>query len=171
MAEIPSTPADGNVAVWVVPAIADTAAPKLTEVSAVGAVDLSCYLTSDGYTTSLDQQVIADERLCSVEVFEQPGRVTRGLDVIYIDNTNSVNEATSNKAKDTLIPGSVHYVVVRRGKAFDEPFAVGDKVTVTPVKAGEYNDMPPEANSVLKTGQKLFITERTQSDVALVAGP
>lgn len=169
MAEIPSTPADGNVAVWLVPAIADTTAPKLTEISASGSVDISCYLTSDGYTTSLDQQVISDERLCSTEVFEQPGRVTRGLDVIYIDNTNSPNETTANKAKETLVPGSVHYVVVRRGVAFDEPFAVGQKVTVTPVKAGQYNDMPPEANSVLKTGQKLFITERTQSDVAITA--
>lgn len=169
MALIPSTPADGNVAVWLVPAIADTTKPKLTEISAVTAVDISCYLTSDGYTTSLDQQVIADERLCSVETFEQPGRVTRSLSVVYIDNTNSPNSTTANKAKDTLKPGSVHYVVVRRGKAFDAPFAVGDKVTVTPVKAGEYDDMAPEANSVLKTGQKLFVTERTQTGVALVA--
>lgn len=169
MALIPSTPADGNVAVWLVPAIADTTKPKLTEISAVTAVDISCYLTSDGYTTSLDQQVIADERLCSVETFEQPGRVTRSLSVVYIDNTNSPNATTANKAKDTLKPGSVHYVVVRRGKAFDAPFAVGDKVTVTPVKAGEYDDMAPEANSVLKTGQKLFVTERTQTGVALVA--
>lgn len=169
MAEIPSTPADGNVAVWLVPAIADTTAPTLTELSAAGAVDISCYLTSDGYTTSLDQQVISDERLCSTETFEQPGRVSRTLSVTYIDNTNSPNEATSNKAKDTLVPGSVHYVVVRRGKAFDTPLAVGDKVTVTPVKAGQYDDVAPEANSVLKTTQKLFITERTQSDVAVVA--
>ena len=168
MAEIPGTPADGNVAVWLAPAIADTTKPKLTELGAT-AVDISCYLTSDGYTTSLDQQVVADERLCSVETFEQPGRVTRTLSVIYIDNTNSPNESTSNKAKDTLVPGSVHYVVVRRGKAFDEPFAAGDKVTITPVKAGEYDDMPPEANSMLKTGQKLFVTERTQTGVALVA--
>lgn len=169
MALIPSTPADGNVAVWLVPAIADTTKPKLTEISAVTAVDISCYLTSDGYTTSLDQQVIADERLCSVETFEQPGRVTRSLSVVYIDNTNSPNSTTANKAKDTLKPGSVHYVVVRRGKAFDAPFAVGDKVTVTPVKAGEYDDMAPEANSVFKTGQKLFVTERTHTGVALVA--
>lgn len=168
MAEIPGTPADGNVAVWLAPAIADTTMPKLTELGAT-AVDISCYLTSDGFTTSLDQQVVADERLCSVETFEQPGRVTRTLSVIYIDNTNSPNESTSNKAKDTLVPGSVHYVVVRRGKPFDEPFAAGDKVTITPVKAGEYDDMPPEANSMLKTGQKLFVTERTQTGVALVA--
>lgn len=169
MAEIPSTPADGNVAVWLVPAIADTTAPVLSEVTAAGAVDISCYLTSDGYTTSLDQQVISDERLCSTETFEQPGRVSRTLSVTYIDNTNSPNEATANKAKETLVPGSVHYVVVRRGIAFDAPFAAGQKVTVTPVKAGQYDDVAPEANSVLKTTQKLFITERTQSDVEIAA--
>ncbi|MGP7812423.1 phage tail tube protein [Glutamicibacter soli] len=169
MAEIPATPADGNVAVWVAPAVAATGAPKLTEVSAGAVVDISCYLTADGYNETLDEQVIADERLCSTETYEQPGRSQRTLSVTYIDNTNSENEATDNKAKDTLVPGSVHYLIVRRGVAFDEPAAVGQKVTVLTVKAGQYSNLPPEANSVLKTTQKLFITGKTQVDVPLVA--
>ena len=105
-ADIPSTPADGNVLVKLVSAIADTSAPKLTELNAVGAVDISCYLTGGGYKPSLSEQVITDERLCTTQTYEQKGRSQRGLEVEYIDNTNSPNQTTFNKAKDTLIPGS-----------------------------------------------------------------
>ena len=93
MADIPSTPADGNVLVKIVPAIADTSAPKLTELDAAGAVDISCYLTGGGYKPSLSEQVITDERLCTTQTYEQKGRSQRGLEVEYIDNTNSPNAA------------------------------------------------------------------------------
>lgn len=169
MAEIPSTPADGNVLVKVVPAVADLSAPKLTEVNAVAGVDISCYLTSDGYAPSVDQQVTTDERLCSTQTFEQPGRVGNGLDLTYIDNTNSPNEATDNKAKDILVPGSEHVLVVRRGKAYDEPLAAGDTVSLYPIKPGVYQELPPEANAVLKIMQKQFVTGPVSRSVKLVA--
>lgn len=158
MANIPSTPADGNMSVLLVPEVADPAAPTVTELTAAGVVDISCYLTSDGYTPGLDEQVVNDERLCSTQVFEQPGRHSRTLDVIYIDNTNSPNATTDNEAKATLIPGSTHYLVVRTGLPFDDPYAADQEVEVTPIKAGQYRKQPPEANSVLKIAQKLFIT-------------
>jgi hypothetical protein len=161
MVDLPSTPADGNMSVLLVPAIANPAAPTVAELTAAGVVDISCYLTSDGYTPGLDEQVISDERLCSTQVYEQPGRFTRSLVTIYIDNTNAPNAGTDNKAKGTLVPGSTHSLVVRRGIAFDAAYAAGQTVTVSPIKAGQYNDLPPEANSVLKTSQKQFITGET----------
>ena len=169
MAIIPSTPADGNQKVLLVPAIADTTAPKLTELNGGTVVDISCYLTGDGFTPSLSEQVVADERLCSIQTYEQPGRSQYGLDVVYIDNTNSPNATTSNKAKDTLVPGTAQYLVVRRGKDFGAALAVGDKVTVYPIKAGQYNEMPGAANEVLKLGQKLFVTADVKTSVAVVA--
>ena len=169
MAEIPSTPADGNVLVKLVSAIADTEAPKLTEVNASGAVDISCYLTGGGYKPSLSEQVITDERLCSTETYEQKGRSQRGLEVEYINNTNSPSGTTFNKARETLAPGAEQYLVVRTGLPYDTALAVGQKVTIYPINPGEYNDMPPEANSVLKTGQKLFVRAGVKIDVALVA--
>jgi hypothetical protein len=155
MAELPATPADGNVSVLVVPALTDPLAPTVAELTAPTAVDISCYLTSDGYTPGLDEQVISDERLCSTQVFEQPGRFTRTLDTIYIDNTNTTDP---NEAKETLVPGSTHYLVVRRGLPYEDAYAAAQTVFVSPIKAGQYNDQPPEANSVLKTAQKQFIT-------------
>lgn len=159
--DIPSTPADGNMRVLVVAALENPAQPTLAELNTPTAVDISCYLTSDGYTPSLEQQVIEDNRLCSTEEYEKPGRSKRGLSVTYIDNTNSPDEATYNKAKTTLVPKSRHYIVTRRGVAWDEDFTVGQTVVVTPIECGQYDWLPPEANSVLKISQKQFITGRT----------
>lgn len=156
MTEIPSTPADGNTLVLLLPTFADPAAPKLTETAS--AVDISCYLTASGWKPSLSEQVITDERLCSTEVFEQPGRSTDSLEVEYIDNTNSPDEATFNEAKETLVPRAPQFVLIRTGKPYETPLAVGDKVKIYPIKPGKYNELPPEANSVLKIGQKLFVT-------------
>lgn len=159
MADLPSTPADGNVRVQWVTTIADTDAPTAVELNAASSKDLSCYLTADGFTTGLDEQVISDDRLCDTETFEQPGRSQFSLDVTYIDNSNT---ALANDAFDTLVPGTAGYIVVRRGKAYDDTFAAADKVDVWPVKCGKYNDQPPEANSVLKVSQKMFVTARVR---------
>lgn len=165
MAQLPATPADGNVFVGIATAIADTSAPSLaTDLASV--VDISCYLTSDGFSPSLSEQTIADERLCSTATFEQPGRHQRSLDVIYIDNSNTEDE---NDARETLVPGSNLFLVVRRGKAFDEALAEGDEVSIWPVKPGQYSELPPEANSVLKTAQKMFVTGPVSVGVAVVA--
>ena len=169
MAEIPATPADGNFLALIVPAIADTSAPSLVELNAAGVVDISCYLTASGWSPSLSEQVIADERLCSTQTFEKKGRSQRTLDIQYIDNTNSPDETLYNKAKDTLVPGSKHFLVTRGGLSFDAAKAVGQKFSIRPVEAGEYNELPPEANSVFKIGQKMFINGTTVIDAVAVA--
>ena len=158
MSEIPSTPADGNTLVLVVSAIADTSAPKVaTELNAESSVDISCYLTAGGWKPSLSEQVITDERLCTTQTYEKKGRSQRGLEVEYVDNTNTANEELYNKAKDTLIPGAPMFIVVRTGMPYETALAAGQKVTIYPIEPGEYNELPPEANSVFKIGQKLFV--------------
>ncbi|WP_144628943.1 phage tail tube protein [Arthrobacter woluwensis] len=169
MTDIPSTPADGNSLSLFVPTLADPTKPKLTELSAPSAIDLSCYLTGDGFVPSLDEQTIDDSRYCSTQDYEVPGRSKNGLTVKYIDNTNSPNAATMNKAVETLPKGTTGYWVTRSGKPYTAPLAVGDKVTVRPITAMTQNELPPEANSVFKIEQKLAITGPLQRKVAVVA--
>jgi len=171
MAEIPSTPSDGNVLTLLVPAIADTSAPTVTELTGGTAVDVSCYLTRDGFGMSVDQATITDERLCSTQVFGKPGTKTYSLTLTGIDNTNSPQEATDNLLVDTLIEGSQQYLVRRRGKAFDTPIAAADKVTVIPFQAGVKQDVAPEANSVIRSTWTGFVTADVQTEVEVVAGP
>lgn len=166
---IPATPADGNVKVVLVPAIANLTAPTLTELNAASAVDISCYLTSDGWAATADQATISDERLCSTQVFGQPGRKTLGLSLTVIDNTNSANEAEFNEAVDTLVEGVQLYAVYRAGLPFDQPFAAGDKVRIWPFKPGMKQEVPPEANSVLKATYPTFITADVNAPVAVAA--
>ena len=167
MADIPSTPSDGNVATWLVPSIADPKAPKLSELNA--GVDVSCYLTPDGFALTVDQATITDERLCSTESFGQPGRKTYSLTLQGIDNTNSANEATHNELVDTLVEGTNMFLVRRRGVPFDDAFAAGDKVTVIPFKPGVKQDVAPEANSVIRSSWTGFVSGSVQVEVAVAA--
>lgn len=168
MADIPSTPADGNIRTVIIPAIADTSAPTLDELNAPSAVDISCYLTPGGFALSTDQATVSDERECSTEVFGQPGRKTSTLSITGIDNTNSANEGDANDLADAMVEGTQLYAVRRRGKAFDAPWAEGDKVTVVPFKPGQKAEVAAEANSVLRSTWPAFITGAVQVDVEVV---
>jgi hypothetical protein len=171
MADIPSTPSDGNVATWLVPAIANTEAPTVAELTGAGVVDISCYLTPDGFALTVDQATITDERLCSTETYGKPGRKTYGLTLTGIDNTNSPDEDTANELVDTLVEGAGQYLVRRRGIAFDTPAAAGQKVTVIPFQPGVKQDVAPEANSVIRSTWTSFVTGSVQPEVEVVAGP
>lgn len=169
MADIPSTPSDGNVATWLVPAIADTTAPTLAELTAGTVVDISCYLSPDGFALTVDQATITDERLCTTQVFGKPGRKTYTLALTGIDNTNSDNE-DDNDLVDALDEGVAQYLVRRRGLPFDDEIDVGQKVTVIPFEAGVKQDVPPEANSTIRSTWTCFVTGEVQTEVA-VDGP
>lgn len=166
MADIPSTPADGAVKVVWVPTIANPDAPTVAEVTAVSAVDLSCYLTSDGWTTGSDEQTVSDDRLCDTQNYERPGSSSRTLSLKYVENPGST---TDNKAYTTLTPRTTGFFVVRRGPIYSTALAAGDKVQVWPVQMGIYDWQPPERNSVLRVQQKAFVTGKVRDGVAIVA--
>lgn len=165
---IPSTPFDGNMAVWLVPTIANPDAPTAAEIAA--GVDISCYLTPDGYAPTVDQATITDDRLCSTETYGQPGRKTRGLVLTGIDNTNSEFETEFNALVDTLVEGTEMFVVRRRGIPYETPVAAAQKVSVLQGKPGTKVDVAPEANSVTRSTWTFFITGEGYDDVPVVAG-
>lgn len=161
---LPSLPVDDNTLHLWVPAIADTTAPKLTELAAAGAVDISCYLTAP-WNAGGDQATIPDPRACGDEDFSAPGKVTRTLDLQYIENPGST---TTNKAYDTLVPGTLGFLVQRRGTPYDVPLAVGDKVDVWPVRTGLQLPVT-EAGQVFRINQKMFPSGKVRQQVAVVA--
>lgn len=166
VSDLPSTPVDGMVSTMWVPAIADTTAPKLTEINAAGSVDLSCYLTTNADLGG-DQATIPDPRACSLQDFEAPGKVTRTASLTYINNPQATG-GTNNKAATTLVPGTGGYLVFRRGLAFDVAYAVGQKVDVWPVACGLQIDAA-ESGQVLRITQKQFVRGPVRQGVATVA--
>lgn len=152
---IPSTPADGNVKVAVATVVAGTV-PTLAELA--DAVDISCYLTADGFSFAQEQATITDERLCSTETFNLPGRKSYTLTLTGIDNTNSELETEYNEFVESLPEGASRVLVHRAGLAYDEPFAADQKVRMIPVMVGAKTEMAPEANSVLRSQINTFVS-------------
>lgn len=155
MTEIPSTPADGNTKVVWVPTLADYTKPTADELTAQTAVDISCYLTGDGWSPTSEQATIPDSRLCSRQEFGRPGRKTPGLSVTVVDNTNTDDP---NAAIEALLEGTEGYYVERRGIPYEEPFAAEQKIRVFPARCGEHQPVAPEANSVFRTTIPQFIS-------------
>lgn len=132
-----SITAQGNVKVAFVPAIASVAAPTVAELTATGAVDISCYLMPDWGGITADQAKGSDSRFCSTQSFERLGRITRSVaDIAYTYLPQTVGTDVANNAYTKLTPGANGYLVVRYGKGAGVAFTVGDKVDILPVTLG-----------------------------------
>lgn len=156
-----SMPSDGTLKVVFCP----TNDHDVTTLTGGTTVDLSCYLTQDGWNPSTDEATVVDSRLCSKQDFEQPGRVSESLEITYVWNTDSGED----DARQTLPQAEVGFLIVRWGLDFDVAFAAGQEVDVYPIKAGVQRKQPPEQNSVLKIMQKAFITGEVERDTVLIA--
>src|SRR5690606_19749819 len=108
-------------------------------------VELSCYLTADGWTPGTDEQVSNDDRLCSKQTYEKRGRYTDTLQVTYVYQGQEP-EATDNKAQATLAEGETGFVVARWGADYSQAMETGDIVDVYTVECGIPMKQAPEAN-------------------------
>lgn len=161
-----SVPSDGTLRVDFVVTLTDQAAPKLTELDAVTSQVLSGYITGDGWQPSGEQATVADERLATTQTFEQPGRESVSLTLVYVHNPD---DPANNEAYTTLTKDAVGFIVARTGVPRAQVWAIGDLVDVWPVKAGRAYKNFNGANSVHTATQKLFVTGECQYDVAVVA--
>lgn len=163
-----SIPADGSLKVLWVPTIDDPTAPTLDELTAGAVVDLSCYLTADGWAPATDEQVSNDDRLCSRQSFERVGRFTDSLNLTYVYQGQEP-AAADNQAQTILRHKELGFVVARWGLEFELDIEVGDIVDVYPAECGIQQKVAPAANERLKITQKIFIRSNTRRDVAVVA--
>jgi hypothetical protein len=146
-------------------AVADGAAVTVAEANAGDKI--TCYLTGDGWNPSGDQATITDDRLCSTQTFELPGRKTKSLTIRYVFN---LSEPTDDEARLALPEGEAGFLLMRMQKSADATFAVGDYYELWPVTAGEPNVLPAEANSVDRIEQRVFVTGPVVKFGQIVAG-
>lgn len=168
MTQPASVPTNGTTgAVWI-EAIADIDAPELDEITALTSLDVSCYVTGDGLNPETSENNIEDPRLCSKQVYEQPGDFTDTLEITYVFNPAS---PADNEASLTIQPGATGFVFLRWGVDSDQPYAAGDIGDVYQVTAGQQRKQTPGRNGVHRIMQKLFVTGRTAKDVVVVDSP
>lgn len=131
-----SITAQGNVKVAWVPAIAG-ASPTVVEVTAVGAVDLSCFLMPDWGGITADQNKGEDRRFCSTESFDRLGTVKRSIaDLVYTYLPQTVGTDPANKVYTTLAAGTTGFLLIRYGLPVATAFAASQKVDYIPAIAG-----------------------------------
>lgn len=163
-----SIPADGSVKPLWVPTIATASAPTIDEVTDSAVIDMSCYLTDDGWQPATNEQVSTDNRLCSRQTFERIGRFTDTLDIVYIYQPQNPS-AADNKVFNTLRHKETGFIVVRWGADYEDDLETGDYVDVIPAECGVQRKQAPEANGFLRVMQKIFIRDGQQRDVQIVA--
>lgn len=166
MSNIPSQPADGNIRTVLVTTLAEPDSPDIEDANDESAVDISCYLTAGGFALTTDQATITDERECDTVTRQEPGRKTYSLTITGIDNSNTANEAEFNELVEALVEGQPLYAIRRRGVEFDEPFTSGEQVTVIGFKPGERQEVPAEANSVLRSTWTCYVNELHHTEIA-----
>lgn len=144
---------DGNVrVVW----ITTFNGSVLTAATVTAGVDLSCYFTADGFNRGINEAAVVDDRLCSTQSGEQPGRWSETLDLMYVYDAQNV-VPTDNLAYTTLLPGAKGFFVVRYAMPYTTAAAAAQKVDVIGVTLGQQNKQSPAANEVLKVAQKASI--------------
>lgn len=153
MAVPPGIVGDGMVRISV---ITTYVSGTLLATTATAGTDITCYFTSDGFNRAIQQAAVTDDRLCSTQSGESPGRYNETLDIIYIwDQQNGT--PTINEAYNALVPGTSKFLVVRYGLAYTAAYAAAQKVDVIAVSQGQRGRMAVAQNEKLKIGQKLFI--------------
>lgn len=165
----PGVPSDGAWRVWFADNVANQTAPKMTEIAAASTLDASCLLTKGGVGLDNSYEKFKDERLCTVQVFEQNGAVTWTFnDLQFVIDPQEPTSAT-NKLYAKVLNGWDGFIIIRMGYRVGEVVVAGHRVWVVPVSVGIPVPLPPEANTNLRAKASVAITGIPQREVALVA--
>lgn len=166
--------AQGNVKIQFVPAFVAPAAPKLAEVTAAGALDLSCFLyEGSGMGTTETSKGAAPRRLCSRQTFERFGNSTYSIaDLMYVYDPQGLANVANNSALAKLAEGTVGFLSYRFGlDSREDEWAIGDWVTSYPVEFGPQNETADTSDEFaeIQIVQSVIVTGPRLPRVALVA--
>jgi hypothetical protein len=152
MAVPPGVIGDGMLKVSKITTFAGT----LTAVAATAGKDLTCYFPADGFNRTTTEDTVQDDRLCSTQDGEEPGRYKESLEVMFVwDPQNGT--PTDNEAYNAFVPGSKGFLVIRYGILFSTAYAAAQITDVIQYTAGQRKRMPVAKNEKMKISQKLFI--------------
>lgn len=155
----PSIPVDGNLLVLWVPAIADPAAPTVTELTGTSVKDLTCYLNDSKAGVSKEQGTIADRRMCMTTALQVPGQGSATADdVTYIYDPQAEAADPMNVAFDALPEQSSGHYFVRRGLPYETAVAAGQHAEVQTIRNGVRWDSSNPTEDFSKMTQRRFLS-------------
>ena len=161
----------GKVSLYFVPAIANTAAPKLTEMNAVASCNISRVVYA--WDPNGTQAVSDRSHYGSKTAGKSLGRTTYDpAELEYDDHPQNATPSTGEYAHvGKLTPGLTGFLVDRRGLDVDLALAAGQKVDVYPCVLGDQIPMAAVGTNdgeTLRLHQKIAVTGDPVRSVALV---
>ncbi|PLS25969.1 hypothetical protein [Bifidobacterium parmae] len=162
---------DGRVKTVFVKTVADVTAPTVAELTA-DPLDLSYWLTSDGWKLDHSQDMIDDDREGAAAVGQIPGQEKYENGTLQvIDNVNIKDGAgkASNDAVEQLTAGTQGYIVRRRGLPTDDPFDAGQTVSVFKVTIGIKTPVAHAANQRQMSTISFSADPGSQDETAVIA--
>lgn len=143
---------DGRTKVWLVPAIANIAAPTTAELNA--GTSIEGLMTADGLIGfEPDTADVDNSALNSTFDTKLAGRASFSNTAVRLKKQSGTDTVYNTYVRDTTV-----YVVIRRGTAAATAWATSDKVEVYPSITGETRNLPPASNEVQKWELPLKIT-------------
>ena len=162
----------GKVSLYFVPAIANTAAPKLTEMNAASSVNLTkrVYAWDPNGTQAVSDRSHYGSKIAGKNL----GRTAYDpAELEYDDHPQNATPTTGEYAHVGLLtPGLTGFLVDRRGIDVDTALAVGQKVDIYPCKLGDQIPMAAVGTNegeTLRLHQKIVVVGDPVRGVALVA--
>lgn len=153
--DLPGIDARGKGTVIFVPAIANINAPKLTELNAAGAVNLTCAIY--GWSPSAEQSTVERTKYCYTATVSSLGAPTYSIEpVIYDYDPQNIEDSDPYGYYAKLTPGTQGYIIDRRGLTKEVALAAGQIVDIYPVTLGVQGRVPIDATA---EGEKLRITQ------------
>ncbi|MFF5791133.1 hypothetical protein ACFY5D_03700 [Paeniglutamicibacter sp. NPDC012692] len=165
---------DGNRNLAFVPTLANYHAPKLSELTGAGVLNLSCLITlADFQLGATGNAEINDPGYCATLEVKAPGLPTyEGASTFF-----RWKDTVDDKGWTTFThAGIAGYLVERIGqiaegeKAHEVPFKVGDEVRVFQVLTGTPRVLSPQTASYEKFGMTWYIQEETDERAVVAAG-
>ena len=161
----------GKVSLYFVPAIANTAAPKLTEMNAVASCNISRVVYA--WDPNGSQGVTERSHYGSEFAGTMLGRAKYDpAELEYDDDPQGAGVAAEYAHLGKLTPGLTGFLVDRRGLDVNLALAVGQKVDIYPCVLGQQIPMAAVGTNdgeTLRLRQKIAITGDPVRGVALIA--
>lgn len=162
---------------WLVPAIADVNAPKITEINAVSGIYATCFLRADqGGPAKTTNKVTLDNLLCEGESSEALAPASVSMpDIVGAFDPQAAAAHNDKKLFEFLRDGYTGYLVRRQNKEndTDDQAVVGEFYDVFSV---DIDDAWPDKSAPGPEGFYQFVcgvayTGQRALNVAAVAGP
>jgi len=151
---------DGKIKIMWVTTLSSTTSPTAAQINA--GVDLTPYITPDGYSVTTGEATVDNSALNSVDDTALPGRRSDEIEITFKHQGDSAAPWT------TFASNPAGYIVERTSIAYGTAIAASDKVRVFTVTAGFRNKLPRTPNEIEKFSVK-FYKSAAVSDAATVA--